>query len=154
MTRSAGKNLKWRTLGMAATLLLISGAGQAQSENACGYISATTKPPLSQDVYPAEIKKIDGEDTPKRAKTRYRLSAGRHSIAVQEHVADNPGGYTKLRKLGNKAAPLIYKVLEIEVKADTGYHIGAKLYADRISADAPNDFWEPVVWRRTIDNCH
>lgn len=138
-------------------ILLVAGltlpfAIQAQ-ESGCGYISTSAKPPLADEVYAAEIRKIDGVDMPKRAKNRYRLSVGKHSIAIQEKIADNPKGYTKLRKLGNKAVPLVYRILDIEVKADTTYQIGAKLYPDRIDADAPNDFWEPIVWRRTIDVC-
>lgn len=138
-------------------LVLISAfmpfAAPAQ-DAACGYVSASSKPPISDNIFEAEIRRIDGEDLPKRAKNRYQLSAGRHVIAIQERIADNPKGYTKLRKLGNKSVPLVYKQLEIEIKPDTTYQIGAQLFPDRIDPEAPNDFWEPTVWRRTISECH
>ena len=143
-----------RHYGILVTIgVLMAFSAQAQ-ESACGYISASSKPPISDNVFEAEIRKIDGEDLPKRAKNRYRLSAGRHVIAIQERIADNPKGYTKLRKLGNKSVPLVYKLMEIEIKPDTTYQIGAQLFPDRIDPEAPNDFWEPTVWRQTITECH
>lgn len=142
----------WHYGLLVAVIALMPISAPAQ-DAACGYISASSKPPISEGVYEAEIRKIDGEDMPKRTRNRYRLPAGRHVIAIQERIADNPKGYTKLRKLGNKSVPLVYKLMEIEIEPDTTYQIGAKLFPDRIDPDAPNDFWEPTVWRRTINVC-
>lgn len=138
--------------GLLCLLTLLSAPALAESE-ACGYVSAPAKPPQSEDLYPADIRRIDGEDLPKRAQNRYRLPVGKHAIAIQERVADTPRGYTKLRKLGNKAVPLVYKIIEIEVQANTNHQISARLYADRISAKAPNDFWDPVIWRSVEESC-
>ncbi len=138
--------------GLACLLMVLVWPALAETE-ACGYVSAPAKPPLSEDLYPADIRRIDGEDLPKRALNRYRLPVGRHAIAIQERVADTPRGYTKLRKLGNKAVPLVYKIIEVEVQANTNHQISARLYPDRISAKAPNDFWDPVVWRSVEENC-
>lgn len=119
----------------------------------CGYISAAAKPPQSEDLYPAEIRRIDGADTPKRPANRYRLSAGTHAIAVQEKIGSTPRGYTKLRKLGNREVALVYKIIKIEVQANTSYQIGAQLYPDKLDPKQPNAYWDPVVWRTQPADC-
>ena len=138
--------------GLLCLLTLLSTPALAESD-ACGYVSAPAKPPQSEELYPADIRRIDGEDLPRRVQNRYRLPVGKHAIAIQERVADTPRGYTKLRKLGNKAVPLVYKIIEIEVQANTNHQISARLYPDRISARAPNDFWDPVIWRSVEETC-
>jgi hypothetical protein len=134
-------------------LLLLFTSTSALADAACGYISAAAKPPQSDSIYPADIKRIDGKDTPTRALNRYPLPVGKHSIAIQEQVASTPRGYTLLRKLGNKSTALVYKIIEIEIEANTSYQIGAKLDKAKIDAKKPNDFWEPVVWQETGQAC-
>ena len=119
----------------------------------CGYVSTSAKPPLSEDTYPADITRIDGEDTPKRALNRYRLSVGRHAIAVQEQIGSTPRGYTKLRKLGNKEVALVYKVIKIDIAPNTSYQIGAQLHPDKLDPKQPNAYWSPVVWRTSTEEC-
>ena len=141
--------------GLMLALLICANAASAapKSGRACGYISAAAKPPIAQGIFPADIKRIDGKDTPKRALNRYPLSVGKHQIAIQEQVASTPRGYTALRKLGNKATALVYKIIEIDVLADTSYQIGAKLDKAQIDPKNPNDFWEPVVWQKSAQKC-
>ena len=123
----------------------------ALAQSGCGYVSSNTKPPISKEIYPATIRQVDGKEVD--GKKRLRLSVGVHRIAVQELIADERRGYTKLRKLGNKETKLVLKVLELDVKADGNYLIGAQLFEDRIDPARPNDYWEPVVWRKTLDSC-
>lgn len=119
----------------------------------CGYISTSAKPPLSEDLYPADIRRIDGEDTPKRALNRYRLTAGSHAISVQEQIGSTPRGYSKLRKLGNREVALIYKVIKVDIEAGKSYQIGARLRPDRLDPKQPHAYWEPVVWRTSDEDC-
>ncbi len=119
----------------------------------CGYVSTSAKPPLSEDTYPADITRLDGVDTPKRALNRYRLPVGRHAIAVQERIGSTPRGYTKLRKLGNKEVALVYKIIKIDIEANTSYQIGAQLHADKLDPKQPNAYWTPVVWRTSAETC-
>lgn len=123
------------------------------AQTTCGYVSATSKPPLSEGIYPADIVRIDGKDVPKRALNRYPLSVGKHQIALQEQVASTPRGYTLLRKLGNKATAVVLKIIEIDVKANTSYQLGAKLDKTKIDRKQPDAFWEPVVWREGAAEC-
>jgi hypothetical protein len=118
----------------------------------CGYISTSAKPPLSEDLYPAEIKRIDGEDV--RKLNRHRLPVGSHAISIQELIGTTPRGYTKLRKLGNREVALVYKVVRIDVEANTSYQIAARLRSDRLDPDQPHAYWEPVVWRSSGENCN
>jgi hypothetical protein len=117
----------------------------------CGYVSTSAKPPLSEDLYPAEIKRIDGEDA--RKQNRHRLAIGTHAISIQEQIGSTPRGYTKLRKLGNREVALVYKVIEIEIEADASYQIAARLRSDQIDSTRPHAYWEPVVWRTTSEKC-
>lgn len=121
------------------------------AQSGCGYVSTSTKPPVSKEVYPATIRQIDGREVD--GDKRIKLTVGVHQIAVQELIANERRGYTKLRKLGNKETKLVLKVLELDVKADGNYLIGAQLFEDRIDPAKPNDYWEPVVWRKTLDSC-
>jgi hypothetical protein len=113
----------------------------------CGYVGASVKPPLSEDLYPAEIRRIDGEDLGARKASRHRLSAGKHRLSIQELIGTTPRGYTALRKLGNREVALVYKVIEIEVEPGQHYHIAARLHRDRLDRERPHAYWEPVVWR-------
>lgn len=125
----------------------------APADAGCGYVSTSAKPPLSADTYPADITRIDGEDTPKRAVNRHRLSVGRHAIAVQEQIGSTPRGYTKLRKLGNKEVALVYKIIKVDIEANTSYQIGAQLHVDKLDPKQPNAYWSPVVWRTSAEKC-
>lgn len=119
----------------------------------CGYVSSAAKPPLSEGVYPAEIRKIDGIDQPRREQNRIRLTVGTHRIAIEERIGTVPRGYTALRKLGNREVPLVYKIIKIEVQADTLYQIGARLHKDRLDPERPHAYWEPVIWREQPQAC-
>ena len=136
-----------------ALVVSLFGTPLLAQDTACGYISTSAKPPQSEGIYPADIRRVDGQDTPKRALNRYPLTVGKHQIAIQEQVASTPRGYTLLRKLGNKAAPLVLKIIEIEIKANTSYQIGARLDKAKIDRKNPNDFWEPVVWKQSEQAC-
>ncbi len=140
-----------RTLILLVLLAIASASLHAQT--ACGYISASAKPPQSEGIYPADIVRIDGQDVPKRALKRYPLSVGKHRIALQEQVASTPRGYTLLRKLGNKATAVVLKIIEIDVKANTNHQLGAKLDKAKIDRKQPDAFWEPVVWKETAAAC-
>ncbi|HWS25749.1 MAG TPA: hypothetical protein VN259_04165 [Xanthomonadales bacterium] len=128
-------------------------AEEAIVDAGCGYVSTSAKPPLSEDIYPADITRLDGVDTPNRALNRYRLPVGRHAIAVQEQIGSTPRGYTKLRKLGNKEVALVYKIIKIDIEANTSYQIGAQLHPDKLDPQQPNAYWSPVVWRTSTEEC-
>jgi hypothetical protein len=119
----------------------------------CGYVSAPAKPPLSEDLYPAEIRRIDGEDLGARKANRHRLAAGKYRLSIQERIGTTPRGYTALRKLGNREVALVYKVIEIEVEAGQHYQVAARLHRDRLDREHPHAYWEPVVWRVIADPC-
>ena len=131
------------------SLLLASVPAMAE----CGYVSAPAKPPLSEDLYPAEVRRIDGEDLGARKSNRHRLPAGKHRLSIQELIGTTPRGYTALRKLGNREVALVYKVIEVEVEPGQHYQIAARLHRDRLDRDQPHAYWEPVVWRVIADRC-
>lgn len=129
-------------------------AAEAQTDVGCGYISAKAKPPLSDDIYPAEIRRIDGVDVPSRPQNRYRLSAGRHAIAIQERIGSTPRGYGLLRKLGNREVALVYKIIQVDIAAGSSLQLGAHLLRAQLDpAQPPHAYWEPVVWRSGTEVC-
>ena len=136
----------------ASAMSAVAGADPAATTRAgCGYVSTSAKPPLSQDLYPAEIKRIDGAEA--RKTNRHRLAVGSHAISVQELIGSTPRGYTKLRKLGNREVALVYKVIKVDIEPNTSYQIAARLRTDQIDPDRPHAYWEPIVWRNTAENC-
>lgn len=119
----------------------------------CGYVSVAAKPPQSESLYPADIRRIDGEEQKLRTAQRVALPVGRHKIALQEQVASTPRGYTLLRKLGNQETTVVLKIIEIDVAADRHYVLAAKVDPSKIDRERPNDFWQPVVFRESEASC-
>lgn len=111
----------------------------------CGYAGSASKPPLSEDLYPAEIRWIDGVDLGARKASRHRLPAGKHHLSIQERIGTTPHGYTALCKLGNREVALVYTVIEVE--HGRHHHIAARLHRIRLDREQPHAYWEPVVWR-------
>lgn len=139
-------------LSIACATPALSTEPTATTAAGCGYVSTSAKPPLSEDLYPAEIKRIDGADA--RKQNRHRLGVGSHAISIQELIGSTPRGYTKLRKLGNREVALVYKVIKVDIEANTSYQIGARLRTDRLDPAQPHAYWEPVVWRSTGEDCN
>ena len=122
-------------------------------DGGCGYVSVAAKPPQSESLYPADIRRIDGVEQKLRDGQRIALPVGRHKIALQEQVASTPRGYTLLRKLGNQETNVVLKIIEIDVAADRHYVLAAKVDPDKIDRARPNDFWQPVVFRESEASC-
>ncbi|GMU42625.1 MAG: hypothetical protein IT479_02795 [Xanthomonadales bacterium] len=134
-------------------LASILAADPLSAQSGCGYVSSARKPPEEKGYYPAQIRQVDGKDV-SRSQSRYRLAVGPHRIAVEERIGDSRRGSAKLRMLANRDAKLALKVLDLEVKADGSYHIGARLLEDRSDPQKPQDYWEPAVWRTLVESCH
>jgi len=124
----------------------------AFAQSGCGYASSVKEPPESKGVYPAAIRQVDGKAVGERT-PRHRLTVGLHKLSVEERIADTRRGKAKLRQLAIKEPKQALKVLEIDVKADGSYHIGAKLLEQPGDPGKPQDYWEPVVWRTLLESC-
>jgi PDZ domain-containing protein len=132
---------------------------QGGDARSCGYVTTRgTVPKVSQGIHAAAITDIDGLGTPLRSVNRHRLSAGRHVLIVSEAIEDLyfdssqlRNRFFTLRRLNARA----HKALVVEVKPGTSVHIGAKLLRDRLDTQSirDNEYWQPVVWRETLERC-
>ena len=112
--------------------------------DACGEISFFAKPPLSQNIYPASIHSIDG-DNKLHSRQSFRLPPGKHTVYVSEKITD-PG---VRRSIGASKA----RGLVIDVKPNTLYRVGAKFDSSKRFNKFKQDYWQPVVWSVSEREC-
>ena len=122
---------------------LLAMADDANAE--CGEVSVFFTPPRAKDIYSAYIHKVDGKQI-HYTRPSYRLAPGKHTIHVHERI-DDP--FLTKRKFGARKS----KPLEIDVKANMTYYIGAK-FSRKDQHKLRNDqYWQPVVWETKEKNC-
>lgn len=138
-------------LALVAGLMLSVAAADAQT--VCGYVAATPKPPAPKGLFPVAIAQVDGKKVEGRDAARVKLPAGPHQIGVLPQIAEDRRGRARLEELGLDDAPATLKTIEINVQADGGYLLAAQLVADRKDRQPSAEYWEPVVWRKTVDSC-
>ncbi|TDK27430.1 PDZ domain-containing protein [Luteimonas aestuarii] len=131
----------------------------ASTPMGCGYVSTSgAHPRVSQQVFPAEVTRIDGRSTPLFDVNRHRVDAGRRVLVVDERIdATRFSAFTlqeRQRQLRRQGARR-YKVLIVDVAPDTRYEIGARLLTRSPDTGMirDNTYWEPVVWRQTAETC-
>ncbi len=137
-----------RAFAIAGWLLLASPLAQA----ACGYVDASAKPPASKDLYRVVVREVDGVKVDGGDAGRIKLDVGMHRILVQERIADERRGRSKLGQIKLDKDSVMRKIIEINIQADGAYLVAAQLI-EKPSADAPADYWEPVVWRKQLVAC-
>lgn len=120
------------------------GMGSANKTNkGCGIVSISTGPPKARDIYRASIQKVD-KDHLKRDRSSYKLPVGKHTILLHEYI-DMKNLTVRVR---SRAKPL-----EIEVKSNTTYHLGAKFDRDNALKMHDGAYWYPVVWKTSQQKC-
>jgi len=102
----------------------------------CGTVSTLQKPPLTKRIYSAFIMSIDGKSVV-TGKTQFRLMPGKHVLKVHES--------------GNSRRS---KELEVEVEVGKKYHIGAKFIKEKRSSRFKEEYWQPVVWKTSEQECN
>ncbi|WP_372014771.1 hypothetical protein [Pseudoxanthomonas sp. 10H] len=125
----------------------------------CAHVSTTQGAvPVTQDVFMAEITKIDGKSTPLATENRYRLETGERVLTVAEmiDVRHLPGAaIAQIAKMKRHEQARAYKKLTIDAQPGVTYLVGARLLRDRLDADSirDNQYWEPVVWDQRAERC-
>jgi len=115
------------------------------NSQACGKVTYFFQPPINQDLYPVSINKID-DDHRKRNWHSYRLPIGKHTIYLLEYIND-PG--FPVRRVGRQRA----KPIEIDIKANTTYYLGAKFNRRYRLSASKGKHWDPVVWKTVEREC-
>lgn len=126
----------------------------------CGFVSDQQGVvPKSEDIYRAEITRIDGRSTPLAGLYQYEIPTGRHVLTIAEKIDRHRMSLRVQRTayLANrlKTAVQSYKTLVIDVKPNTSYLIGVRLLEDKLDDDSirRNAYWEPVIWETRAQTC-
>ncbi len=133
--------------------------GEATSKG-CGFVSDQQGVvPKSQNIFEGFITRIDGRSTPLGGKYEYELPVGQHVLTVMERIEPNRLMMREQRQiyLSNrlKTAAQSYKTLVLDVKPNTTYRIGVRLFKDKLDNDSirRNAYWEPMVWETRAQTC-
>ena len=136
---------------------LVVGGGEAKG---CGFVSDQQGVvPKSQGTFQALITRIDGRSTPLGGQYEYELPSGEHVLTIAERIDRNrlTGVQSRQITLSNRleTAAQSYKTLVVDVKPNTTYRIGVRLFKDKLDNDSirRNAYWEPVVWETRAQAC-
>ena len=121
------------------------GAFEMTDVPGCGEISVLEAPPINAELFPATFSLIDA-DSDSKNQTNIKLPVGRYTVNVNEQI-DVEGIKAQLDR--DQTA----KVIEINVRADTHYHLGAKLVDKNGPAKASGAYWEAVIWKTSRQQC-
>ena len=115
--------------------------------------------PKSQDIFEGFITKVDGRSTPLGGKYEYELPAGKHVLTVMDRIDPNRLTMREQRQMylahRLKTAAQSYKTLVVDVKPNTTYRIGVRLFKDKLDNESirRNAYWEPMVWETRAQAC-
>ncbi len=149
-------------VGTESSVLSINDAADV-NDNSCGKVSVFFTPPKSKRFYNAHIAQINDRYVSSRRET-YRLKPGKHIIYLREQIddfllsirfrstqSDNKWNrrYSRFRGVnGSQYA----KSIEIDIKPNTTYNLAAKFIKDKRSKQRTGEYWEPVIWKETVDD--
>lgn len=117
----------------------------------CGWINSFDNAPRQRQLHGAVLISIDGEHTPLRGRSSYRLTTGRHVLKVGELIEDRYLGFSQTFR--DRGGADRYKTLVVDVAADTAYFLAARLNADHRNEWRDGRYWEPVIWNTEPENC-
>lgn len=121
-------------------------------DTSCGSISTFFTPPETERLYPAIIEDIDdlsddeGPQQFNKAVSGTKLKPGKYKVYLHESITDR--SFTR-RHGGMRSA----KAVELEVKPNIRYHLGAQFIYDKALKERTAEYWEPVVWKETELKC-
>lgn len=113
------------------------------TQQSCGAVSVSMKPPATRDLFDASIAQVDGNNIIERPIVR--VAPGKHTFKVYEHIEDP-------RLAVGPNARGRGKLIEIEVEANMRYHIAAKFVPEQRFTNFTR-YWEPVVWKTSVSEC-
>lgn len=112
--------------------------------NHCGMISVFYSTPEARDIFPVLIKKVNDLNIRKNLRT-IKLSVGKHILYLDEEIDSGINFNTRRSK--------DVKRFEIEVKANTIYHLGAQFNRTKRFKTFSGEYWDPVVWKKSKREC-
>ncbi len=122
----------------------VADASVEYDESACGRVSVFRRPPVNERYYRSAIVEVNDNNVDTK-KTTHQLPPGKNTIKVYPFAGSYGGGGGRVRFRG--------KDLEIDVKPNMTYHIGAKFNSEKRYRTRDQEDWDPVVWRVTQQSC-
>lgn len=130
------------------------------STKGCGFVSDQQGVvPKRQGTFQGLITRVDGRSTPLGGEYEYELPSGEHVLTIADRIDRSRLTMREGRQmqLSNrlKTAAQSYKTLVVDVKPNTTYRIGVRLFKDKLDNDSirRNAYWEPVVWETRAQTC-
>ncbi len=117
------------------------------SSGVCGKVSVFFNPPSAKEIYPASFYKID-EGYLNKNKKSFKLAVGKHTISLHEYIDDK-----NFNRKGRGRGVRKEKSIEIDVKENTTYYIGAKFNRSNKLKRSEDEYWTPIVWKVSNKEC-
>ncbi len=128
------------------------GGNAAAAGGGCGRISTFDVAPRSRQLYAAVLIAIDGETPGPSTSEVFRVSAGRHTLTVAEKIDWRQ--FSDLQRFQrDRGGRDRYKQIELDVRADTTYLLGARLVLDERHSIRDGAYWEPTLWKESAERC-
>lgn len=118
----------------------------------CGRVSVFDVAPRAKHIYPVVLIAVDGRLPGPTTADVYRLSAGKHTLTVAEKIDTKQFGSLQQFQR-DRAGRERYKTLELDVKPNTTYQLGAQFVLDKRNQINENAYWEPVIYSTKQESC-
>jgi hypothetical protein len=112
---------------------------------ACGEVTVSLTPPVTGQLYPVSFY-LDDERDNKQQLAVIKLPVGKHTVTVYAQ-ADN--GHVD----GSHTDKSQAKAIEINVRANTSYHLGARFFSENKPESQNNAYWDAVIWKTSQRQC-
>lgn len=135
-----------------ASASLSSRPAQAQTADSCARISTFDIAPRKQDLHRAILIGVDGGMPGPLDSTSWRITPGRHVVKLAEAIDGREFSPAKQRDRDGRRGHR-YKTIEIDAEPGITYRIAAKFIRSKRLDVRQGGYWEPVVWKETVESC-
>ncbi len=113
----------------------------------CGRVSTFDVAPRARQLHAVKLLAIDGHAAGPAGTQNSVLDAGMHTLELAEQIE------SRYLSFNARQRPSGGKMLQIEIKPDTTYFLGARLDPARRMEWKDGAYWEPVVWKEAAEPC-
>ncbi|MBB1269184.1 hypothetical protein [Shewanella sp. SR44-3] len=128
---------------VSSGILLQGCASSANDMLPCGTVAAYLAPEPQQNKYRVVVTHLDNKAVISRP--TYQLVPGRYEFKLAELIDSSS---LKVSLAARKT-----KILVIDVKADTLYHLAARFNTDKIYLGLDEDYWQPIIAAQEHKSC-
>lgn len=112
---------------------------------ACGEVTVSLTPPVTGQLYPVSFY-LDDEKDNKEQLVVIKLPVGKHTVNVYAQIDNGheDGSHTDKSQA---------KAIQINVRKNTSYHLGARVFSENNSESQNNKDWDAVIWNTNQREC-